>query len=112
MAGAGSDTLTIDGVSELHGCTYRVIPDRIEAGTFMVAAAVTHGKLEIDNIICDHLKPVSAKLREMGVQIQEDGHAAHRRRDRQAEKRGYQNAPLPRLPDRHAGADGRAHEYH
>lgn len=73
IAGAGSDTLTIDGVSELHGCTYRVIPDRIEAGTFMVAAAVTHGKLEIDNIICDHLKPVSAKLREMGVQIQEDG---------------------------------------
>ncbi len=73
IAGAGSDTLTIDGVSELHGCTYRVIPDRIEAGTFMVAAAVTHGKLEIDHIICDHLKPVSAKLREMGVQIQEDG---------------------------------------
>ncbi len=73
IAGAGSDTLTIDGVNELHGCTYRVIPDRIEAGTFMVAAAVTHGKLEIDNIICDHLKPVSAKLREMGVQIQEDG---------------------------------------
>lgn len=73
IAGAGSDTLTIDGVNELHGCTYRVIPDRIEAGTFMVAAAVTHGKLEIDNIICDHLKPVSAKLREMGVQIIEDG---------------------------------------
>lgn len=72
IAGAGSDTLCIDGVKELRGCKYRVIPDRIEAGTFMVAAAVTHGTLEIENIICDHLKPVSAKLREMGVTILEN----------------------------------------
>ena len=73
IAGAGSDTLCIDGVRELRGCTYSVIPDRIEAGTFMVAAAITHGKLEVQNIICDHLKPVSAKLREMGAVITEEG---------------------------------------
>lgn len=71
IAGAGSDTLCIDGVDRLSGCSYRVIPDRIEAGTFMVAAAATHGKLEINDIICDHLKPVSAKLREMGAEITE-----------------------------------------
>lgn len=71
ISGAGSDSICIDGVSNLTGCRYSVIPDRIEAGTFMVAAAATHGKIEINNVILDHLKPVSAKLREMGVTIDE-----------------------------------------
>ncbi len=73
ISGAGSDTLCIDGVSNLSGCEHSVIPDRIEAGTFMVAAAATHGSVTIENIIPDHLTPVTAKLREMGAEIEEIG---------------------------------------
>lgn len=71
IAGAGSDTLTIDGVDELSGTRYRVIPDRIEAGTFMTAAAITRGRITVTNVVPAHLKPLSAKLREMGVSITE-----------------------------------------
>ena len=74
IAGAGSDTLTIDGVDELSGTRYRVIPDRIEAGTFMTAAAVTRGCITVTNVVPAHLKPLSAKLREMGVSITEYEH--------------------------------------
>lgn len=71
ITGAGSGTLYISGVSSLKGCEHSIIPDRIEAGTFMVAAASTHGCVTIKNIIPDHLKPVTAKLREMGAKIDE-----------------------------------------
>ncbi len=68
---AGEGTVCIDGVDELCGCEYSVISDRIEAGTFMVAAAATHGKIKLQNINSRHLKPVSAKLCEMGALIEE-----------------------------------------
>lgn len=71
IGGAGSGTICVDGVDSLCGTQYSVIPDRIEAGTYMVAAAVTHGKLNIENVISRHLKPVSAKLREMGANVEE-----------------------------------------
>lgn len=71
IQGAGSDTICITGVERLSGIHYRVIPDRIEAGTFMLACAITHGSICIKNVIPDHLKPVTAKLREMGVAIEE-----------------------------------------
>lgn len=71
IQGAGTDTVRIDGVERLHGCTHTIIPDRIEAGTFMTAAAATHGCITVDGIISEHLKPVSAKLREMGAEIRE-----------------------------------------
>jgi len=71
IEGAGTDTLHIFGVEELHGCRHEIIPDRIEAGTFMVAAAMTHGRICLTGVNPAHLKPVSAKLREIGVKIHE-----------------------------------------
>ncbi len=72
VKGAGTNIIKIEGVAALHGTTYTVIPDRVEAGTFMVAAAIAGGKIEIENILPDHVKPVIAKLRETGVTIRED----------------------------------------
>ena len=71
ISGAGTDVIKIRGVSSLHGCTYDIIPDMIEAGTYMVAAAVTGGKIEITNVIPKHLESIAAKLREMGVSVEE-----------------------------------------
>jgi len=71
VRGAGTDTIRIDGVKSLSGGTHNIIPDRIEAGTFMVAAAITGGDVELVNVVTDHLKPVIAKLRESGVIIDE-----------------------------------------
>lgn len=72
IRGAGTDVIRIEGVAELTGKTYEVIPDRIEAGTFMVAAAMTGGDLYVENALPEHLKPVIAKLKEAGVTIEED----------------------------------------
>ena len=69
IKGAGTDTVKIEGVEKLHGVSHHVIPDRIEAGTFMVSAAITHGKILVKNMLPDHLKAVIAKLRECGVEI-------------------------------------------
>lgn len=75
IKGAGTDTIKIEGVKELHGTSHSVIPDRIEAGTFMLAAAITRGSILIRNIVPDHVKPIIAKLKECGVDIYmtEDG---------------------------------------
>ena len=72
IKGAGTDTIRINGVKELHPANHTIIPDRIEAGTFMVAAAITGGDIIIENVVPDHLKPVTAKLREAGVEISEE----------------------------------------
>lgn len=72
VLGAGTSTIRIKGVSELKGCSHQIIPDRIEAGTFMVAAAITSGDIEIENIISSHMKPVIAKLEEAGCEIIEE----------------------------------------
>ncbi|MDO5491355.1 MAG: UDP-N-acetylglucosamine 1-carboxyvinyltransferase [Bacillota bacterium] len=69
IKGAGTDTIKIEGVREFKGVIHHVIPDRIEAGTFMVAAAITGGNVLIRNMVPNHLKAVIAKLRECGVQI-------------------------------------------
>ena len=71
VRGAGTDTIKIDGVKNLCGGAHNIIPDRIEAGTFMVAAAITGGDVELVNVVLDHLKPVIAKLREAGFVIDE-----------------------------------------
>ena len=70
IKGAGTDTIKIEGVARLHGAKHTVIPDRIEAGTFMLAAAITRGALHIQNVVPDHVKPIIAKLRECGVRIE------------------------------------------
>jgi UDP-N-acetylglucosamine 1-carboxyvinyltransferase len=73
--GAGTDTVTIEGVAELGGCRHRVIPDRIEAGTYMLAVAATCGRAVIKNIVCDHLRSVISKLREVDAYVSEgDGY--------------------------------------
>ena len=70
IMGAGSDTIRIIGVKELHATKYAIMPDRIEAGTFMVAAAVTNGNVLIEGAIADHNKPLISKLQEMGVDFE------------------------------------------
>ncbi|MBQ4626221.1 MAG: UDP-N-acetylglucosamine 1-carboxyvinyltransferase, partial [Clostridia bacterium] len=71
VRGAGTDVIKVRGVEQLHGCTYSIIPDQIEAGTFMVAAAATKGDVLIKNVIPKHLESISKKLVECGAQIEE-----------------------------------------
>lgn len=71
IRGAGTDTIKIKGVSQLHGGTYSIIPDQIEAGTFMIAAAATRGDVTLNNVIPRHLEPISAKLIEIGAKVEE-----------------------------------------
>ncbi len=72
VRGAGTGIIRITGVERLHAAVHTVIPDRIEAGTYMIAAAVTGGDVYIENAIADHLRPIISKLQEMGVAIMED----------------------------------------
>ena len=72
VEGAGTTTITIQGVSRLHGGEYEVISDRMEAGTFAIAAAVTHGDLLLQNVVQDHMKPMNTKLLEAGVKLFEE----------------------------------------
>ena len=71
IKGAGTDIIRIKGVESLKGCSYSVIPDQIEAGTFMIAAAATGGDVYIKNVIPKHLESITAKLTEMGAVIEE-----------------------------------------
>lgn len=71
IKGAGTDVIRIKGVKRLKGCTYSVIPDQIEAGTFMIAAAATCGDVVLKNVIPKHLESITAKLVEMGVKVEE-----------------------------------------
>lgn len=71
IKGAGTDVIRIKGVDKFHGTEYTIIPDQIEAGTFMMAAAATKGDITVKNVIPKHLESISAKLVEMGCQIQE-----------------------------------------
>ena len=72
VRGAGTDVIRIEGVKELRGADYTIIPDRIEAGTYMIAAAMTGGDVIIDNVLPEHQKPLIAKLREAGAIVEED----------------------------------------
>ncbi|MGM0501255.1 MAG: UDP-N-acetylglucosamine 1-carboxyvinyltransferase [Bacillota bacterium] len=72
IKGAGTDIIRIEGVEELTGTEYTIIPDRIEAGTYVIAGAITGSELYVDNVLVEHIKPLVAKLKEMGVKIEED----------------------------------------
>ena len=72
IRGAGTDMIRIEGVRKLHGAEHSVIPDRIEAGTFMLAAAITGGSVLIENMLPNHVVPIIAKLRETGVYVREE----------------------------------------
>ena len=67
---AGTDTIKVKGVKELHGGSYTIIPDQIEAGTFMIAAAATRGDVTLTNVIPRHLEIIGNKLKEAGVNVE------------------------------------------
>ena len=71
VRGAGTDVIKVRGVEKMHGCTYSIIPDQIEAGSYMVAAAATGGDVLIKNVTPKHLEPITAKLRRAGVDVEE-----------------------------------------
>lgn len=77
IRGAGTDTIRIKGVPELHGTTYAIIPDQIEAGTFMIAAAATRGNIVLHNVIPRHLEIIGSKLAEAGVKIEYGSDSVH-----------------------------------
>lgn len=72
IRGVGTDVIKVEGVERLHGAEHRIIPDRIEAGTYMIAAAITNSEIYVRNVLSEHLKSLIAKLKEMGVAIEEE----------------------------------------
>ena len=70
ITGAGTTTIKINGVEKLHGATYKIVPDMIEAGTYMVAAAAVGGEVRVENVIPKHMETVTSKLLEMGVELE------------------------------------------
>lgn len=98
IRGAGTGSIRIEGVESLKGCTHCVIPDRIEAGTFMVAAAITGGDVFVEGAICDHLKSVTAKLREMGVEVDEQENGIRVTRKGKLKAVDLKTLPYPGFP--------------
>jgi UDP-N-acetylglucosamine 1-carboxyvinyltransferase len=98
VKGAGTDVIKITGVKELKGCTYSVIPDQIEAGTFMIAAAACGGRVRINNVIPKHLESISAKLIEMGADIIEDGDCVTVAVDKKLKAVNVKTLPYPGFP--------------
>ncbi|WP_046495228.1 UDP-N-acetylglucosamine 1-carboxyvinyltransferase [Syntrophomonas zehnderi] len=98
VTGAGTNVIQIQGVSELHGSDYTPIPDRIEAGTYMLAVAATGGQAVIKNIIPEHLKAVSAKLEETGVEIKEYDNHLTVKRDSYIKPVNIKTLPYPGFP--------------
>ena len=98
IRGAGTDVIKIHGVDYLRGTTYSIIPDQIEAGTYMVAAAATCGDVLIKNVIPKHLESITAKLEEMGVQIEEFDEAIRVTRTGALNKCNVKTMPHPGFP--------------
>ena len=98
IKGAGTDVIRITGVEELRGCTYSVIPDQIEAGTYMIAAAACGGEVRIKNVIPKHLESISAKLIEMGVEIIEEDDSLIVKSDGKLKGANIKTLPYPGFP--------------
>lgn len=99
VRGAGTDVIKIHGVETMHGCTYNIIPDQIEAGTYMVAAATCGGDVLIKNVIPKHLESISAKLIETGAEVIEYDEAVRVRRiDKNLKKCNVKTMPHPGFP--------------
>ncbi len=98
VRGAGTDTIKIHGVQKLRGVTYSIIPDQIEAGTYMVAAAATHGDVTVKNVTPKHLESISAKLVEMGVTVEEGDDTVRVVCDRPLRKCNVKTMPHPGFP--------------
>ena len=98
IRGAGTDTVKVNGVEKLHGGSYTIIPDQIEAGTYMVAAAATGGEVLIRNVIPKHLECISAKLRETGTIIQENEDSVFVRGAKHLRRANVKTLPYPGFP--------------
>jgi len=98
VSGAGSTRIVIKGVNRLQGAKHRVIPDRIEIGTFMAAAAVTRGDITIKNVCFEHIKPAVAKLEESGMVIEENGKSMRINAERELKSFDIKTLPFPGFP--------------
>ena len=98
VKGAGTDVIRIKGVKEMVGCNYSVIPDQIEAGTFMIAAAATKGDITITNVIPKHLESISAKLIEMGAIVEEGDDSVRVTVDQPLKGVNVKTTPYPGFP--------------
>lgn len=98
ISGAGTDVIKIKGVEKLHGCTYSIIPDMIEAGTFMIAAAATGGRVRVDGVIPKHMDCLTAKLQEMGIIVEEIDDSLIVSCPNKPEKTNVKTLPYPGFP--------------
>lgn len=98
VTGQGTPRITIEGVKELHGCEYTVIPDRIEAGTFMIAAAVTNGEILLSNSRLDHLLALVDRLKAIGVNVERKNGAVQISSSRRLEPVSVTTQPYPGFP--------------
>lgn len=98
VRGAGTDVIKISGVKSLSGSTYSIIPDQIEAGTYMAAAAATGGNVLIKNVITKHLESITAKLREMGAEVEEYDDAVRVKRTGELNHCNIITMPHPGFP--------------
>lgn len=98
IVGAGTDVIKIKGVKKLSGITYSIIPDQIEAGTYLVAAAATRGEITIENVIPKHLESITAKLKEIGVELTEGTDFVHIKCDKELKKCNVKTMPHPGFP--------------
>ncbi len=98
IRGAGTNIIRIEGVKELKGAVHTVIPDRIEAGTYLIAAAMAGGDVYVENALSEHLKPVVAKLKEVGVTVQEDVDGIRVISDGQLKAVDIKTLPYPGFP--------------
>ena len=96
--GAGTDTIRIKGVKQLNGCEYTIIPDQIEAGTFMIAAAATVGDVIVADVIPKHLESITAKLLEMGIEVIEGDDYVRVRGIRKPRRVNIKTLPYPGFP--------------
>lgn len=98
IKGAGTDIIKIKGVEELKGCEHTIIPDFIEAGTYMVAAAATRGDVTLKNVIPTHLEAISAKMKEMGIEIHEFEDSIRIKCDKNPKAVNIKTLPYPGFP--------------
>jgi UDP-N-acetylglucosamine 1-carboxyvinyltransferase len=98
IKGAGTDIIKIKGVDELKGCEHTIIPDFIEAGTYMIAAAATRGDVTLKNVIPTHVEAISAKMKEMGIEIHEFEDSIRIKCDKKPKAVNLKTLPYPGFP--------------
>ena len=98
VRGAGTDVIKVHGVRRMHGCTYTIIPDQIEAGSYMVGAAITGGNVRIKNVIPKHLEPITSKLEKAGAHVEEYDDSVRVSRTGDIEPLNIKTMPHPGFP--------------